>query len=143
MPGCRAWAVRGEHYCRSHRESESDPREVAEEDERLIAFLSRLQAADADADALLDPAMQQMIDRLGSDRTLQTETGMLRLALYRLVATGLPAGEPKDIIPLLTRLADAIGRTMRTQQVIAAGTPSDMHAAIAQVFGELGLDGPA
>lgn len=136
--GCRAWAMRGGEYCRSHL-----PDDEEEQDERRLraeVFAARVRAGERGD--LVERVVGAVVDAIGSDAdagdaTLEGEIGALRLVLSRVIAVDALAGEPRDLALTVTRLVDAIVRAIKARSGLAPADYDALDALTARVLDEL------
>lgn len=141
--GCRAWAMRGQPWCRAHREDHDDEpndRDVATpEDERharLRAFAAAVRAAHCPR---LDPALLRAIEAAASEPTLTGEIGALRLVLQRVLAADALDGDPDRLAATATKLVDGIVRATRMQHTLAGEQADELTGAFTTILRDLGL----
>ncbi|RIK45225.1 MAG: hypothetical protein DCC58_07105 [Chloroflexi bacterium] len=143
--GCRAWAMRGGRYCRSHLGDggATGGDEDVWDERRLRAeeFAARVrQGARGD---LVEQVVQAVVAAIGAEAetagqgVLEGEIGALRLVLSRVVAVDALAGDPRDLALTVTRLVDAIVRAVKARQDVAATDTDTLDALTARVLDEL------
>lgn len=140
-PGCRAWAMRGQSYCRVHRyleESEQSKPELpveaavdtSEEDQKRVAI--PLDLITARVEALLAESQDAGDDEL----TLREEIGALRLVLARVLAEEPDLRHQATSVP---RIINTVIRAAQVQRLLSGSKAGAITEAITQVLIELGL----
>lgn len=123
--GCRAWAMRGGEFCRSHQTV-------------LDRAVDRQNGA---TDELFSRRIASMLLRSGvpdQDRAppLDDEIGALRLVLVRVLET---EEDPRRLATSIPRIVDALVRATRAQRQAQGDQAEGLTEALTQVLLELGL----
>jgi hypothetical protein len=140
--GCHAWAMRGERYCSAHRNRAAQvgadqPSAMSERERRCIAFAEAVLTAGGSG--MLDDALRGVIAAGGTERSLEPEIGVLRLALSRVVAVEMLDGDPHDVARTVARLTSEIARIVRIQQAVNGDATDVLAMAVSKVLGTMGL----
>jgi hypothetical protein len=123
--GCRAWAMRGGEFCRSHQTvlDRAVDRQEGKTDElvsrRIASILLRAGVPDQDRAPPLDD-----------------EIGALRLVLAKVLET---EEDPRRLATSIPRIVDALVRATRAQRLVQGDQAEGLTEALTQVLLELGL----
>ena len=123
--GCRAWAMRGQDFCRAHQ-----------------TVLDRAVARqNGSTDELISRRIASILLRAGvpeQDRAppLDDEIGALRLVLARVLET---EEDPRQLASSIPRIVDALVRATRAQRQVQGDQAEGLTEALTQVLIELGL----
>jgi hypothetical protein len=123
--GCRAWAMRGGDFCRSHQtvlERAVDRQDVGTDElvsRRIASILLRAGVPDQDRAPPLDD-----------------EIGALRLVLARVLES---EEDPRRLATSIPRIVDALVRATRVQRQVQGDQAEGLTEALTQVLLELGL----
>lgn len=135
-PGCRAWAMRGQEYCRAHRgledrapPVEDDAREASE------AFAARL--ASGRYRELFERQVAAVLAEAGQDVSLADEIGALRLAMAKVLAE---EDDPARLAASISRIVDAVVRAVKAQRTLSGAMAEGLTEAMTAILIELGLD---
>lgn len=123
--GCRAWAMRGGEFCRSHQTvlDRAVGRQNGSTDElvsrRIASILLRAGVPDQDRAPPLDD-----------------EIGALRLVLARVLES---EEDPRRLAATIPRIVDALVRATRVQRQVQGDQAEGLTEALTQVLLDLGL----
>jgi hypothetical protein len=137
--GCRAWAMRGGSYCRSHLPDDDD----VYDERRLRAEEFAARVRESTRGDLVEQVVRAVVGGIGNepgvdgDAALEGEIGALRLVLSRVIAVDALAGEPRDLALTVTRLVDAIVRAIKTRHGLAPTDHDALDALTERVLDEL------
>jgi hypothetical protein len=130
--------MRGVEQCRAHQpatDQASPPGSTGERRDRAAeVFQQRLERGSYRD--LFDQRIASVIERAGSEGSLNDEIGALRLVLARVLA------EEEDPVRLATsipRIVDAVVRAVRAQRTLSGTMAEDLTEALTQMLIELGL----
>lgn len=82
-------------------------------------------------------ALQEVLAAYGRETSMSGEVGALRAVLTQLMTTSgddLPA-----LVDGVPRLANAIGRALRTQRLLAGEVATDLNEMMTRILTELGI----
>lgn len=138
--GCRAWAMRGGIYCRSHLPDGDE--ELHQRRLRAEEFAARVRGGEQGdlverVVGAVVAAIAQETEGSGGDAALEGEIGALRLVLSRVIAVDALAGDPRDLALTVTRLVDAIVRAIKARHGLAPDDAGVLDALTARVLDEL------
>lgn len=134
-PGCRARAMRGARYCYAHRHDDAAGNTGRQA--RSEAFARTLRSGELHA--LVEQAVQQVIEETGAERSLEGEIGALRLILNRVIALDALDGDPAATAATVARLVDSIVRAVKMQRALSGDLADDLADALTTVLIEMGL----
>lgn len=133
-PGCRAWAMRGQEFCRAHQGLDhfelASEREAGMGPEQERAYRE-----------LVEQRITAALERVSSDRdnrdALSEEISALRLVLARLLAE---EENPSRLATSIPRVVDSVIRAQRAQRALSGAMAQDLTESVTQILIELGLD---
>ena len=130
MPGCRAWAMRGQLFCRAHKpsaqESEREGQASAKTPHRFYAGVFSQEEQEEIARQLESPQL-----------SLEMEVAVMRIMIRR-VMEHVGEEDPIKALPLLRQGVDTICRALRTERVLAGEASESLAEAMATALREIG-----
>lgn len=143
-PGCRAWAMHGQVYCRSHLPQDLSGAGPDEAQGGASAGPVQPSPHSFYADAFSQEELHDIVQLLASpQRTTEMEVAVMRV-LIRRVMQRLGEHDPAKALPLIRQGVDAICRALRTDKALS-GEPTDSlfgayNIALSDIGNDLGID---
>lgn len=135
--GCRAWAMRGELFCRAHRPTAGESQGV----EQTTSGTRDPFYNDVFSEEELEDIARQLES---PQRSLEMEVAVMRVMIRRVMER-IGEEDPLKTLPLIRQGVDAICRALRTERVLAGESADSLAAAFAVALREIGeelaLDG--
>lgn len=137
--GCRAWAMRGATYCRSHRRAADDGADEGPDGRAARADAFNALARRGAGGDLVEQAVRGIVAATAGDAPLAGEIRSLRLILSRVVALDALEGEPREVAQTATKLVDTIVRAVRAQHGLSGGDAGALMAVVEALLAEQGM----
>lgn len=145
VPGCTAFARAGKPFCHEHRDTPIEPEagelpyfsrvllaEQQQIEERRAEFQRRLESGDYKQ--LFGKATADMIALAAQENGVDTELGALRVVLARVM---VEIDDPAEQARVVASVTSAIGRLLRTQQIVSGALVGTLSNAVMALLEEL------